>query len=348
VRTLFDAALDDVWPSLQPGTRPPCRSGVPAPSMLSTFSTVCSDDLPLHSVLVATAAAEATTQVNTDTTGTQIQSTSQVDGVQLLDGVISIGSIRTQAVAQGDGSPGGTRSSLVDEVRSVCVGSDCTSYTLTAGGICVQAQTACSNNPVNKALRSQGFNVCLLGQAQSKAGTSTAATASGVLVEFHAKSVPAPPNPGPGVPGTGSTFIPDPDYYSSFGDAPCEAAAPAPHVGWSGISMYVILGESSVQLHTDVFPSSTIPITADTTPPAFDAGGGGSSTTTVTTIVNNPNGGGVYPGKAQSAPAKAPSLALVFGKVNDRRPLMLAVFGLLELILLSNLTAMARARRRRT
>src|SRR5581483_8056507 len=110
VKQLFDAAIGDAWanavskfPPPAPAA-PPCQSGLPAPSNLSTFSAVCSSDLPLHSVFVSAAGAEASTHVATDTTGTLIESTSQVNGVRILDGIIDIGSIRTTATAQGDGS----------------------------------------------------------------------------------------------------------------------------------------------------------------------------------------------------------------------------------------------------
>jgi hypothetical protein len=333
--------------------RPPCVTSPaspssPLPQALSTFDTVCSDDLPFHNELVSADASDATTQVVTDTEGTVIHSSSQLDGVRLIDGLISIGTIRTDVTADGDGTAKGTTIDARTDVLHVCIGDDC-SYSLTAAGICKDGESlgACQNDQLNQSLREHGFNICRLGTSSTRHNTDTAASASGVLVEFHAMAVPAPPPPGQ-LPAQiqqlipGSTYTPDPTYY---GSSLCEAAPPAPHAGWSGISVYAILGSSSAQLHTDLFPplTSTVEEITNATVPELPA----SSSTT--TIINNVNGGGVYPG---STPVRAqpPSYAAVYGgngvAGHDRRPLMLTVFGLLEVILMSNLTAMARARRR--
>ncbi len=351
VATLFDALVNDVYSQAinKPGNAPPpsqlaappCATSpatAPGPlaGPLSTFSTVCANDLPLHSLLVSASASDSTSQVTTDSNGTVVDATSQVNGTRLLDGLITVGSIHTAAHAVGDGTAAGTHVTTGNDIEQVCVAGDCGDYSITAAGICTQAEShsapLCENDQLNQQLRTHGFNVCRLGSATSQSDTTATASVSGLLVEFHAV-------------GDNGGYTPDAGYFTN--GSLCEAAPPAPRAGWSGISFYAIVGTSSLQLHTDLFPSAAASV-QDITGPAMPnlPDQGGSSTTTTTTIVNNVTSGGVYPKAVKPPIPTPPSYAVVYGKGNDRRPLLLTVFGLLELILLSNLTAMARARRR--
>jgi hypothetical protein len=237
----------------------------------------------------------------------------------------------------GDGTPQGTRVIATNDLQGVCVNLDC-GYSITTAGICKSGSLLCGNDPVNQALRQEGFNLCRLSHATAKDGTRVVGDAQGILLEWHV------------ITRRDGSQAPDPDYYKSFGDSACEPGLSNPHPGYTGTSFYLKIGRSEAQLLTNTFPAvrggsgtPEVPATGDT---------GGAST-------HSPDGGSSYGGGAtsglasgggeggaqQAVPLGTPTDVARISAVGDRRPLMLSVFGLLEVILLCNLTAMALSRR---
>jgi hypothetical protein len=338
----YDALIYDLYNAViyKPGSppppfpvpSPPCvpSQGLPLPG--ATGGQVCTATLPEVGVLAEAGASYARTTVTTDdTNGTVADTTANLHDVNLLDGLVSIGSIVTTVHSSSDGTVARTSVKADNTIQRVCVGGNC-SFSITAQGIC-QAVQVCADDPVNDALRSEGFNICRLGTGSTQDGTTVTASAAGVVVEWHAKAV-------------SGNYAPDPDYYKNFGGA-CAPSASTPHQGFYGISSYVILGESSGQEHTDLFPTCSVCTTVVPNLPVIEPGipavppVPGSSTTTITNTVpgaattTGPGGTKILVGTAPTGIAG----------LKDRRGLLLAVFGFLELILLSNLTAMALARR---
>jgi len=268
--------------------------------------------------------------VITSGSGTVVDTTANLQDVSLLDGLVTIGSIVTAVHSSGDGSPAHTAIQANTTIQQVCILGDCKDYSITAAGICQTAGSVCAEDPINDQIRSQGFNICRLNTGSTQTGTTSTGSAEGIVVEWHAKA-------------TGGSYAVDPDYYKTYGGA-CEPAPASPHNGFYGISSYAVLGESSAQEHTDVFPACLACSTGTGTGPLIVPGTEGqppipgSSSTTITNNVAIP--GAIRPGQTVLVGTPAALEGL-----KDRRGLLLAVFGLLELIMLSNLTAMAMARR---
>ena len=170
----------------------------------------------------------------------------------------------------------------------------------------------------------QGFNLCKLNAQTAKAGTEVTGDASGLLLEWHVK------NDGQG------HNAPDPDYYKAFGNSACENGISFPHDNFAGTSFYLKIGRSEAQLSAKTFPAFSGGFSSDNTNITSPVAGGAPAT-----------GGGAAltgTGGAYSLGGGSTTVANLEG-VKDRRPLLLSVFGLLEVILLCNLTAMAMARR---
>ena len=334
VYDLYNAVINKPGnpPPPAPVPSPPCvpSGGLPLPG--ATGGQVCTSTLPEVGVLAEAGASYARTAVTTsDVDGTVVDTTANLQDVDLLDGLVSIGSIVTTVHSSSDGTAARTMVKADNTIQRVCVGGDC-SFSITAQGICQQVQV-CAEDPVNDALRSEGFNICRLGTGSTQDGTTVTASAAGVVLEWHAKA-------------TGGSYSPDPTYYADFGGA-CAPSASAPRTGFYGISSYVILGESSGQEHTDLFPTCTVCTTVVQSLQNFEPGippippAPGNSTTTITNTIPGTATSGTG-GTTQTVVRTAPT---AIAGLKDRRGLLLAVFGFLELILLSNLTAMALARR---
>ena len=365
VKNLYDAAISDVYsqvinkpaPSASPqppgvpppfNQPPPCQPAPgPLPSLAPSASQICPATLPLTGVLARTSTSDSTTTVLTSDAGTVVDSAASLGGTQILDGLVTIGAIRTEVKASGDGVDAHSTISATTDVTDVCVGTVC-NLSLTAAGICSQADAAsvpaCVDDPTNQQLRGHGINVCRLGTATSGEKTSTVTgTASGVLVEFHAQ-------------GTASNgYAPDPTYFDGEKGL-CLAGSPTPRPGYSGINSYTVLGESSAQLFTRSFPTcascgsptEALPVSIDTTGTngLIIPGVPGS---TVTTITNGAAGSASAPRPNPAGAARTafgtPQISTTAAPLSDRRPLELAAFGLLEVVLLGNLTMMAAMRR---
>jgi hypothetical protein len=282
--------------------------------------------------------------VITDDNGTIVDTLSNLSATRLFNGLVYISSIATEVRAAGDGTAKGTTVSASNAIQGVCVNNDC-HYSITADGICKQGSSSCGNDPVNQALRMQGFNLCKLNAQTAKAGTEVTGDASGLLLEWHVK------NDGQG------HNAPDPDYYKAFGNSACENGVAFPHDTFAGTSFYLKIGRSEGQLSAKTFPAfsggfssdnNNNSITSPVTGGASASGGGAALTGTGGayslgggTPVNIPG----TPGSTnRPVPLSSTTVANLEG-VRDRRPLLLSVFGLLEVILLCNLTAMAMARR---
>jgi hypothetical protein len=315
---------------------PPACQPVP-PSLLTPDRQLCPASPPEVAVVAETGGSRSHSSVLTGDAGTVVDTLSSLSGTRLLNGLVTIATIGTEVRASGDGTPVGTSVTATDDVQGVCVNGDC-GYTITAAGICrAGAAALCANDPVNQALRQQGFNLCRLGTSTGRAGTRVVGDAQGILLEWHVLTTSDGRN------------VPDPDYYRSFGDSPCETALSTPHAGFTGISFYLKLGRSEAQLSSASFPAtggvaSALPPGAGgtVTPPGgsvgVPAGGGG-----LTGFGGAGASGGS--GEQRRRPLGSVSDVASLQGVKDRRPLLLSVFGLLEAILLCNLTAMALARR---
>jgi hypothetical protein len=349
--TLYSAAVAQFYANVvnHPGQTPP-----PAPlnsppacqqapqSALTPDKQLCPAAPPPISLVAQTGGSSSHSQVITDDNGTAVDTLSSVSATKLFDGLVYIASVATEVKASGDGTAAGTRVAATNAVQGVCVNNDC-NYSITTQGICKQGSAACANDSVNQGLRKQGFNLCKLNAQTAKAGTSVVGDASGILLEWHVK------NDGQG------NNAPDPDYYKSFGDSACENGLASPHDGFAGTSFYLKIGRSEAQLTTKSFPgfsggggfSGETPVTGGTGstggasgslgPVGYSGGGGTPSTFGGSSGIGN---GGTRP----VVPLGSTTVASLSG-VKDRRPLLLSVFGLLELILLCNLTAMALSRR---
>jgi hypothetical protein len=340
VTQLYDALVYDAYKQLNSpppspipqGPPPPPAPCVAAPAIGPAMGgTVCTSTLPEVGVLAEAGASYARTEVSTSAQGTITDTTANLQDVQLLDGLISIGTLATTVHAAGDGTAARTTIAADTDIEKVCVAGDC-SYSITAQGICKQGAAVCSEDPVNDMLRTEGFNLCRLGTGSSQSGTAVTGSAAGVLLEWHAMAVKG-------------SYAVDPDYYKTY-SGPCDTAAASPHQGFYGISSYVILGESAAQEQTNLFPvcltcSTLIPTTGLTIPGQPEVPPvPGSSSTTITNTVAVP--GASTPGGLRTVGVAEPGGV---AGLKDRRGLLLAVFGLLELIMLCNLTAMALSRR---
>jgi hypothetical protein len=336
---LYNALVSDVYSQVvnRPGnppppkplnSPPPCQTLGPAPS---PYNSVCPSQLPQVSVMAQTGASESHSAVSTDTNGTTTDTWSDAHATQLLDGLISIALVRTEVKAVGDGTDAGTKVVSTNEVAGVCAAGNC-GLTITSTGICAQGAPVCSNDPLNQSLRQAGFNVCRLSTATGQSHTTATGDAQGIVLEWHLRNTP----------NGGSS--PDPDYYRTFGGA-CEAAPSVPHGTFAGVSFYVKIGRSEAQIFSNSFPACTLCNAVAPLPLPGESvlsGQPGFSST----VINNSSGGGAGGGAGRVI--RVPVIPGVSASVNglhDRRPLLLAVFGLLELVLLSNLTALALARR---
>jgi len=339
---LYNALISDVYSQVvnHPGNTPPpkpfnapppCQTVGPAPA---PYNSVCVSQLPLVSVMAQTGASESHSSVTTDTNGTAVDTTSDAHATQLLDGLISIALIRTEVKAVGDGTDAGTKVVSTNAVNGVCVAGNC-GFTITSDGICKTGAVLCSNDPLNQGLRNAGFNVCRLSTATGQSHTTATGDAQGIVLEWHLRSTPS------------GGSAPDPDYYRTFG-SDCEPAPSVPHATFSGVSFYVKIGRSEAQVFTNSFPAvqAVVPLVAPLTGELGVAEQPGYSST----VINNASGGGGGGGGGRvvvRVPV-VPEVSASVSGLHDRRPLLLAVFGLLELVLLSNLTAMALARRSTT
>jgi hypothetical protein len=329
----YNAIVSDLYAKLSgPPPVPLPVGGTPPPAPCPSPPLLCTSALPAVSVLAQTGPAQAQTKIDAGGSSVVVDTSSSISGTRLLDGLITIATIHTDVATKGDGTAAGTSIKASNDVSGVkFMGQD---FTLTADGLCHigEQPQLCKSDPVNTALHNAGFNVCRLSTLTSPAGsTMVTGNAEGVLVEWHARTV-------------NGQSAPDPKYYDTFGDRGCEYAPPAPHADFSGMSAYVVLGESSAQSSTQSFPGCTTCLATLTGPiGGGDQGGGQGSIGFSAVPPSNGAGGG-----GQSKPATTNSQLAVssglFG-IRDRRPLLLTVFGLLELILLSNLTAMALSRR---
>ena len=361
VKNLYDAAVSDAYsqvinkpaPSASPAppgvpapfNQPPaCQTApAPVPSVAPSAGQVCPSTLPLADVLARTSSSDSRTTVDTGDAGTVVDSFASLGDTQILDGLITIGAIRTEVKATGDGVDAHSTITATTDVLDVCAGTVC-NLSITAAGVCPMAEASnvqlCTNDPINQQLRQNGINVCRLGTATSGSKTSTVTgTAAGVLVEFHAQ-------------GTASNgYAPDGTYFNGEKGL-CLAASPTPRPGYSGINSWTVLGESSVQLFTRTFPTCTscgsseeaLPISLDNGSPGETIPGvPGSTVTTIT----NPGASGSAPRNpgAGGAAFGTPRISTTAAALPDRRPLELAAFALLEVVLLGNLTMMAAMRR---
>jgi hypothetical protein len=328
-------------PPPKPLSAPPGCADAPE-SALTPDKRVCPAAPPAVTVVAQTGGSSSHSQVVTDDNGTAVDTLANVTATRLFNGLIYIASIATEVRAFGDGTAAGTKVAATNAIQGVCVNGDC-QYSITTEGICKAGSSACGNDGVNQALRKQGFNLCRLSAQTAKAGNSVVGDSSGLLLEWHVK------NDGQG------HQAPDPDYYKSFGNSACENGIASPHDEFAGTSVYLKIGRSEGQLTTKSFPgfsggfsgggssSSTGTGTAATggsaltgTGGAYSLGGG-----TPATFGGLPATGGTRPAVPLGTEAVGASLE----GVKDRRPLLLSVFGLLEVILLCNLTAMTLARR---
>ena len=351
--TLYTEAVASFYANVvnHPGSTPPpkplsappgCQS---APqSALTPTKQVCPAAPPVVNVVAQTGGSSSHSQVITDDNGTAVDTLANVTGTKLFNGLVYIASIATEVKAFGDGTAAGTKVNATNAIQGVCVNNDC-HYSITTEGICKSGSSSCGNDGVNKALRQQGFNLCKLNAQTAKAGNSAVGDASGLLLEWHVK------NDGKG------NQAPDPDYYKSFGDSACENGIATPHDTFAGTSFYLKIGRSEGQLTTKSFPgfsgglsgggsgsgtgSSGLPGTASSgsgltgTNGSYALGGG------------TPSFGGL-PSTGQTrpqVPLGTEAVGASLEGVKDRRPLLLSVFGLLEVVLLCNLTAMTLARR---
>jgi len=328
-------------PPPKPLNAPPDCQQAPQ-SVLTPDKKVCPAAPPAVSLIAQTGGSSSHSQVITDDSGTAVDTLSSITATKLLNGLIYIASIATEVKAAGDGTAAGTNVAATNAIQGVCVDNDC-HYSITTDGICKQGSSSCGNDPVNQALRMQGFNLCKLNAQTAKAGTEVTGDASGLLLEWHVK------NDGQG------HNAPDPDYYKAFGNSACENGISFPHDNFAGTSFYLKIGRSEAQLSAKTFPAFSGGFSSDntniTSPVAGGApatGGGAALTGTGGayslgggTPVNIPGTGS---GGTRPVPLSSTTVANLEG-VKDRRPLLLSVFGLLEVILLCNLTAMAMARR---
>src|SRR5260370_825225 len=80
---------------------PPCAT-LTAPGAPSPLS-VCPAALPLVQTAVQTGASDALTTITTSDQGTLLDTVAGIAGTQLLDGLITIATLRTERRAMGDG-----------------------------------------------------------------------------------------------------------------------------------------------------------------------------------------------------------------------------------------------------
>jgi hypothetical protein len=341
---LYDGAVASVYANVvnKPGQSPPpapfnsppgCRQ---APdSALTPNRELCPAQPPGVSVVAQAGGSRSYSTVVTDDRGTAVETLSSISATRLLNGLISVATISTEVKASGDGTAAGTSVDAVNAVQGVCVDRDC-GYSITSQGICKSTATLCSNDPVNRALRQQGFNLCRLSASTARDGTTVVGDAQGLLLEWHV------------ITRKDGSSAPDPDYYRSFGDSACEPALSTPHNAFTGTSFYLKIGRSEAQLTTASFPGCTR-CTGAAVPPATQ---GGAATTSGSTVIPSSSTGdtlegggtGSAGGSRPVADGSVTEVARLNG-VRDRRPLMLAAFALLELVLLCNLSAMALRRR---
>lgn len=363
--TLYDAVIGDFYtqfntphpppsplpnnpPPSQLAAPPPCQSAPAAPSPLGTVAgtppPVCPGSVQPQSIVAQTGASESHTKVTTDSTGTSVDTFADLHNTQLLDGLVNVASIRTEVSGVGDGTAGGTKATATNTIGEVCVAGQC-GLQITADGVCKQAAQICTNDPINNGLRSFGFNICRLNSSTGISGTTATGDAQGILLEWHLLVNPK----------DGST-APDQHYYDHYKGA-CDSGFSIPHTN-NGTSFYLKIGRSEAQLSTKTFPSlasSGSPGgtsgTNASTPVTVSAPGSNSSTNTntTTTIVSpvaaSGGAGGGASIKTVRTPYAVPAGVPVLVGDKDRKALSLVVFGLLELVLLSNLTAMALSRR---
>jgi hypothetical protein len=347
--TLYSSSVASFYANVvnKPGQSPPpaplnsppaCQQA--AESVLTPDKQVCPAAPPVVSLVAQTGGSSSHSQVITDDNGTAVDTLSSVSATKLFNGLVYIASIATEVKASGDGTAAGTKVAATNAVQGVCVNNDC-NYSITSEGICKQGSGACANDSFNQGLRKQGFNLCKLSAQTAKAGNSVVGDASGILLEWHVK------NDGKG------NSAPDPEYYKSFGDSACENGLASPHDEFAGTSVYLKIGRSEAQLTTKTFPGFTgggfsagAPATGGSTGTGTVAGssgnlGGGYTLGGGTPATFGGGGGGTRP----PAPLGTADVGASLQGVKDRRPLLLSVFGLLEIILLCNLTAMALSRR---
>lgn len=321
-------------PPPAPLNSPPACQRAPR-TVLSPDSQVCPAAPPPVMLVAETGGSSSHSSVLTDDAGTVVDTLSSLSATRLLNGLISIASIGTEVRASGDGTPAGSRVDATNTVQGVCVNGDC-QYSITATGICKAGTTLCANDPVNQALRSQGFNICRLSSSTARAGTRVVGDAQGILLEWHVLTTRDGRN------------VPDPDYYRSFGDSACEPGLSTPHTGFTGNSLYVKLGRSEAQLFSNTFPAfggglAGLPAPLSGGGVTVPASGGTSVSSGGLTGFGGSAGGGS--GTRRLRPLGTAEVGASLDGVKDRRPLLLSVFGLLEVILLCNLTAMALSRR---
>lgn len=370
ITNLYNAAVFDVYgqinkpaPSASPGqptvppppsalASPPACQSVPQPAP-SSAPSVCPGVLPETGVLAQSGSSTSRATIAPDpVTGAMVlDSVATSNDNQIADGLITIGSVRVEVRGTGDGTAGNSRITATNDIQHVCVGGDC-HYSITPEGICTNPGNvqACENDPVNQSLRKNGINVCRLGTATSGDRSSTVTgSALGVLVEFHAV-------------GTANNgYNPDPSYYDNQ-QGLCSPSPPTPRPGYAGLSSYTIIGEASAQLFTRSFPTCTAcsaqesvpqPVSLDTggTSTVTTLPGAAGSTQTITTTLGGGTGApltGTSPANRSSAPGTLqPEIATSAPLGPDHRPLELAAFAMLEVVLLGNLTAISRLRRAR-
>ncbi|MEA2614225.1 MAG: hypothetical protein QOE72_8 [Chloroflexota bacterium] len=332
ITALYSSVIDrpGQTPPPAPLSSPPACQAVPR-SVLSPDRQVCPAAPPPITLVAETGGSSSHSSVLTDDGGTVVDTLSSLTATRLLNGLISIATIGTEVRASGDGTAAGSRVDATNRIQGVCVKGDC-QYSITATGICRAAAGVCANDPLNQALRSQGFNICRLGSSTARAGTRVVGDAQGILLEWHVLT-------------RDGRNVPDPDYYRAFGDGACEPGLSTPHAGFTGTSFYVKLGRSEAQLFSDSFPAVGGGFTGLQSPVT-----GGTVTAPVSGATSAPAGAGLtgFGGSGGARHRQPPGTVEVsagLDGVRDRRPLLLSVFGLLEAILLCNLTALALSRR---
>ncbi|TMD01287.1 MAG: hypothetical protein E6J03_11095, partial [Chloroflexi bacterium] len=156
-------------PPPKPLNAPPDCQQAPQ-SVLTPDKKVCPAAPPAVSLIAQTGGSSSHSQVITDDSGTAVDTLSSITATKLLNGLIYIASIATEVKAAGDGTAAGTNVAATNAIQGVCVDNDC-HYSITTDGICKQGSSSCGNDPVNQALRMQGFNLCKLNAQTAKAGT---------------------------------------------------------------------------------------------------------------------------------------------------------------------------------
>ncbi len=350
--TLYTEAVASFYANVvnHPGSTPPPKPLNAPPgcadapqSALTPNKQVCPAAPPTVSVVAQTGGSSSHSQVVTDDNGTAVDTLSNVSATKLFNGLIYIASIATEVKALGDGTSAGTRVDATNAIQGVCVNNDC-HYSITTQGICKSGSSACENDGVQPGAAHAGLQPLQAQRPDREGGQLGRRRLLGAAPRV-ARQERRPGQQGPRprlLQELRQQRLRERHRHSARQLRrhlllPEDRAqrGPAHHQEVPGL-------RRRLQPNGGSPPSSTGSGTAATGGSALTGTGGA-----YTLGGGTPNFGGLPStgGARPQVPLGTERGGASLEGVKDRRPLLLSVFGLLEVVLLCNLTAMTLARR---